>query len=52
MAGDLTACLLMHRRVGGKHGASEQLAEESAREWQCTATGGDALLRPTPPRTV
>jgi Na+/H+-dicarboxylate symporter len=52
VAGDLTACVLMDRWVGGKRSASEQLAEESAREWQRTATGRDALLRPTPPRTV
>ena len=52
VAGDLTACVLMDRWVGGKRSASEQLAEESAREWQRRATGRDALLRPTPPRTV
>lgn len=52
VAGDLTACVLMDRWVGGKRSASEQLAEESAREWQRTATGRDALLRPSQPRTV
>lgn len=52
VAGDVTACLLMDRWVGGKRSASEQLAEESAREWQRTATGRDALLRPSQPQTV
>lgn len=52
VAGDLTACVLMDRWVGGRRSASEQLAEESAREWQRTATGRDALLRPVKQRTV
>jgi Na+/H+-dicarboxylate symporter len=52
VAGDLTACVLMDRWVGGKRSASEQLAEESAREWQRSATGRDVLLQPVPRRTV
>ena len=39
VAGDLVACVLMDAWVGGKRTASEQLAEESAREWQRKATG-------------
>jgi Na+/H+-dicarboxylate symporter len=52
VAGDLTACVLMDRWVGGRRSASEQLAEESAREWQRKATGGGALLRPVQPKAV
>lgn len=52
VAGDLTACVLIDRWVGGKRSASEQLAQESAREWQRKAAGRAVLLHPVKPQTV
>ena len=52
VAGDLTACILMDRWVGGKRSAGEQLAQESAREWQRKAAGRGVLQHPVKPQTV
>jgi Na+/H+-dicarboxylate symporter len=46
VTGDLTACVVMDRWVGGKLSAEEQLAEEQRHEQQRQQTGEDVLEDP------
>lgn len=46
VAGDLTACVLMDRWVGSKRSLSDELAEQSAQEWQRAVTRRDVIVQP------
>jgi Na+/H+-dicarboxylate symporter len=46
VAGDLTACVLMDRWVGGKRSLEAELAEQSAQEWQRSVTKRDVIVQP------
>lgn len=46
ITGDLAACSLMNHWVGGKRSLREELAEQSAQEWQRSVTGRDVIVQP------
>ena len=48
VTGDLTACVVMDRLVGGRRSHEEELAEEESRDAQRSTSGEDVLSSETP----